>query len=426
MSKKRKKFKDISTSEKGVYTRENIYRANISHNQKTKRISIDLYHSDENLEIIAKIKKEIESDLKNGLINFNDVNSQKAQNYLAKYIIQGKIKTAHIINFNNKKQDDDDSNKFIDVLLKEQIEVYRNRITDKGYQRGKIVSTTFRDYERYITYLIPNFTGVRIQELSKKDVAYFISKHNVINYKTVLDYLIPLKAIVTYQKGIDNIQLDIFADDFIRNYAIETCKDVKRAPLPYTDKELNMLRNEPHGHIRDIALFASLTGMRVGELIALRWKNIKFSKRKIYIVLQYTKNTFKRLKSEHGRRVLFITEEMMEILLYRHEHSYGCDFVFNDPHNLGLHWKNSTKINKELKRLHEELGIMHRSFHNTRKTFAKNDLKEDNNILSTAQKLGHKNPQETYDSYLEIVQDGFEDYEEDTFLINLKESENYE
>jgi integrase len=354
------------------------------------------------------------------------VNSSLAEKRLLKYISPQEINNSVIIPSKNNTTTENNPDELLEFLLQKQVEIYRNRVTDKSYQRGKIVITTFQDYHRYINYLIPHFTGIGIKELSKMHVADFITKHSIINFKTVLDYLIPLKAIVKHQVGIEKIKIDIFKDQFLRNYAIETCKDDKRTPLPYTDKELDILRNAPHSHTRDTALFASITGLRIGELIALRWANIKMSKRKIYIVLQFTKNTFKRLKSEHGRRVLDITDEVLDILLYRHEHSCGCEFVFNDPHNLDSHWKNSTKINKELKRLHESLGIMHRSFHNTRKTFAKNDLKQDNNILSTAKKLGHKNPQETYNSYLEIIQDGFEDYEEDKFLQNLQESEDYE
>ena len=57
--------------------------------------------------------------------------------------------------------------------------------------------------------------------------------------------------------------------------------------------------------------------------------------------------------------------------------------------------------------------------------YAKNDMKNENDVYGTSGRLGHKNPQETINSYLEIVQEGFDDYVEDSFLKNLTESDDY-
>lgn len=408
------KFKDIPTSEPGIFSRAFKLRTNISNNCKTKRVTLDFPLTKENLGKAKQMKNLIEQDLKLKIITFDEVNSQLAKNYLNNNFksTQNLIIRQNIQHHNESINicEKTDTTALIEDLLINQLENYKSRISEKGYQKGKISSTTFDDYTRYVNYTMPFFKNIRIGALKKIDIINFIDNHKGRNIDTILDYLIPLKSIVKFQHQVDNIERNIFDDNFIREYAVQVLNDDKKKSKPYQELELEIIKNAPNSPIKFITLFGIYSGMRIGELIALRWYNVRYKDMKIFVTLQFTRKRFKRLKSETSRRVLEITPEMFEILDYLYKKPNRNEFIFLDPDNSSMHWLSSTKVNEHLSRFHASLGIPHRSFHNTRKTFARKDLDHGKSITSTAKKLGHKSPQETYDSYLEITQDGFDGY----------------
>lgn len=70
---------------------------------------------------------------------------------------------------------------------------------------------------------------------------------------------------------------------------------------------------------------ALMTGMRIGELLGLRWANVDFEARRIYVVEQYNErtDTFDDLKTSGSRRYIALDDETLAVFRERKKETSG-------------------------------------------------------------------------------------------------------
>lgn len=151
--------------------------------------------------------------------------------------------------------------------------------------------STYSIYE-YIcnAYLIPNFGKYKKKEINKEIIINFTEKllNKGLKPKTVKDILIILKQVLKYA----NIDID-FTMPKIKKKEIQilTKNDQKKL-----EAELSKSIDE-----KSIGLLLSLyTGLRIGEICALKWKNIDLKNKLINIekTLIRVKNFDKKIKTK--------------------------------------------------------------------------------------------------------------------------------
>lgn len=153
-------------------------------------------------------------------------------------------------------------------------------------------------------------------------------------------------------------------------------------------------------------LLALHTGMRIGEISALRWQDVEFDERKIHI-----KNTYQRIpiqsnqqyqttlllgkaKTGMGCRSIPMTEKIL-INLKQHYRETNSTFVFErnghpcEPRTISRYYKRIAKV----------ADISGTHFHQLRHTFATRCLEAQGDIASISALLGHKSTQMTLDVY---------------------------
>lgn len=89
--------------------------------------------------------------------------------------------------------------------------------------------------------------------------------------------------------------------------------------VPDTDVLAAILRAAEGKYCRDIFLFALYTGMRKGEILGLRWKDVDFDRSILYVrqSLEYSRGKaprFKEPKTRAGRRQVALTSEVLQLL----------------------------------------------------------------------------------------------------------------
>lgn len=146
------------------------------------------------------------------------------------------------------------------------------------------------------------------------------------------------------------------------------------------------------------------TGLRIGELCALRWKNIMLDEK--VICVEYT---VQRIRSETGgtkiittppkskssNRIIPITDALA-VLLERYkasDNSYvlsGSEEVFIEPRTLQYRFKNYLK----------SAEIESANFHSTRHTFATRCIENGVDVKSLSEILGHSNVGITLSRYV--------------------------
>lgn len=144
------------------------------------------------------------------------------------------------------------------------------------------------------------------------------------------------------------------------------------------------------------------TGLRIGELLALTWDNIDFSKHLItvcgschdrWINGQYVK-VIESTKTSSSNRVIPFPKQLTPCL--REMKKVSPVFVVYGKSNYGAQVRS---YQRTFTNLQKRLGIPHHNFHALRHTFATRAIECGMDVKSLSEILGHKNPSITLSRY---------------------------
>jgi integrase len=164
------------------------------------------------------------------------------------------------------------------------------------------------------------------------------------------------------------------------------------------------LTAEPY---RSICLIALKTGMRQGELVALRWQDIDLDQAVIRVRRSFTGGQLGSPKSRERRDVDLITD-VVDLLRHLEAVGSGCELVFPADGGVDGDCFLSTQV---LLRRHlypamaganlPRIGPTHenRTFHSLRHTFAKRALETGAQVTWLSRHLGHSTLKVTTDIY---------------------------
>ncbi len=115
-------------------------------------------------------------------------------------------------------------------------------------------------------------------------------------------------------------------------------------------------------------LTAALTGLRMGELLALRWRDVDFTAQSVRVLANYTSGRLGTPKSGHGR-VVPLVEEAAQALA-----RLGARKHWSGPHDLvfvgrGGEYQDGSALRRRFKRARDAAGLWLLRFHDLRHTF---------------------------------------------------------
>jgi integrase len=141
---------------------------------------------------------------------------------------------------------------------------------------------------------------------------------------------------------------------------------------------------------RTVVLIAVLTGLRIGEILALRWKRVDLLRRTIEVAETFSDGEFGSPKTRSSRRVIPMGESLAKVLeahKSRSTRTTSEDLVFTTPKGTPLSSKNL--YNRALAPACDEIERPRVSWHSFRHTHA-TLLAESGESMKTAQALlGH-------------------------------------
>lgn len=153
----------------------------------------------------------------------------------------------------------------------------------KGKQRQVKESSFSNYYHHYIRHILPNFGSMDVASIDKHIVRDFVYKQLEVNAsKTVKDILILLKMIMKYAAEEFDIAIHslewgiVWPSSNIENHKIER----------YTPKQVRMILDYAFENPSNAALatiIALTTGMRIGEICALKFSDIDLANGIIHI-----------------------------------------------------------------------------------------------------------------------------------------------
>ncbi len=143
--------------------------------------------------------------------------------------------------------------------------------------------------------------------------------------------------------------------------------------------------------------------MRSGEMIGLKWEDIDFQRKEIYIQRDIKMGVTSKPKTEGSTRRIDILEPLMPYLQEQYKLT-GSQNSYVFLNNEGTHYYDIKRIRipkwtKLLKKLH----LDYRPIYHMRHTFATMMIENGEDILWVANMLGHTDIKMTLDRYAQYV-----------------------
>lgn len=136
----------------------------------------------------------------------------------------------------------------------------------------------------------------------------------------------------------------------------------------------------PDGVLKDISLCAVLTGMRLGELISLRWEQVDLDKKVIQV-----ENSESFTTKNRKNRSIPMHPDVCRLLVDRQTKSSGENVFHEDGKQL-----NRLKVSRDFKRFVRKAGLgeeLH--FHSLRHTFASWLVEQGVSLYEVQKMMGH-------------------------------------
>lgn len=254
-------------------------------------------------------------------------------------------------------------------------------------------------------HLYPYFNDIDINQMTPNDIQLFLDKlyYNGYKTKTIGDILSVIKGILKYSTmcGVKiPFPINIISVRTKRTSVEVLTYDEETALCRYLCNNINR---------RNLGILLSLyTGIRIGELCALKGGDIDLSKRLMYIrrtIIRIpsrsddnekkTEILFTSPKTDNSKRVIPLPSEIIELLRCQ-DAEKGAYFLtgstekYVEPRNMQYYFKNVLS----------KCGISNHKFHSLRHTFATRCIESNMDIKSLSEILGHSGVKITLDCYV--------------------------
>ncbi|MCF8002516.1 MAG: site-specific integrase [Halanaerobiales bacterium] len=326
-----------------------------------------------------------------------------------KIVNANKTKAKKVMHKLAQKYENEDYNSNINMTL----EKYLNKWY-KEYCLDNLAPKTYNDYKGVIDkHLIPALGSLKLQNIKAHHIIKYqsdklkngrirgeggLSKRSVQKHHRILSKALT-DAEVTYE----------FIDS-------NPCRNVK-APSPdqpeinpFSKDEMNkILDSINENYLYAIIYAARETGLRRGELLALKFKDVNFSEQEIYIQRSVEEIrgeglNYKKPKNDSSYRNIYIKSKLIEILRKLKKHH----LKISHADNLIFTYKDGSKIRpdyitKKFKKTLRKINLGEHRFHDLRHTHATELLKARVHPKIVQERLGHAKIETTLNIYSHVI-----------------------
>ncbi len=275
--------------------------------------------------------------------------------------------------------------------------------------RSRVKESTYMKYDVIIhNHILPNLGGCLLSALSSVLIEQFSHEllcEEELSPKTIRCILTVVHSVIGYIRRQDALLLP-------QNIEIVYPKEAKKEMRVLTREEQQIFTAYLLTDLDDCkfgVLLALLTGLRIGEICALRWGDISLSERTLTVVstmlrlkdyeanaIRKTKIVMTPPKSNTSARVIPLTEYAAKLCALR-EKKDPAAFVLTGNKD---RYMEPRTLQYRLERYTAECGLEGVHFHALRHTFATRCVEVGFEIKSLSEILGHTNPKFTLERYV--------------------------
>jgi integrase len=260
--------------------------------------------------------------------------------------------------------------------------------------------TTLQDYEIILRlHLYPAFGDTSVERITADSVAAYMAakRRDGLAPNTVRNHLNLLHAVL--RRAVRRGQLAVNPVDQIDRPSVIANRDRRLRFLQPSqiDQLLAAARSDPLGEVeRPLYLTAAMTGLRQGELLALRWHDVDFHADRIRVADSYTRGRLGAPKSRSALRSVPLADRVAAVLAeHRARSSFSADddLVFAHPET--GHHLDPSKLRKRFQRALERAELPRIRFHDLRHTFGTQMAAAGAPLRAIQEWMGHQDPATT-------------------------------
>src|SRR5690625_1392433 len=267
-----------------------------------------------------------------------------------------------------------------------------------------VKETTFQNYVRTLGVIRNLFGDIQLKDLNdivvQKKIDEYAKTHS---RKTTHEVLLKIKTALrdAYARGY-------IANDFtslVKTRGVNPPKRNKALSITNFRKLRNYVLNHPKDEFHLLVLLALETGMRRGELLAIKPESLYEYGVKVRHSISPTSDDTS-LKTDNAKRDVSINKEVYELIRQIPIKENGYIFNFD-----------GFKQSEMLAELLKKLNIEKTTFHGLRDTHASFLFAQDIDIVYVSKRLGHVNIQTTQNYYLQLMPE--KKHEQEEIALNL-------
>jgi integrase len=265
--------------------------------------------------------------------------------------------------------------------------VYRRYLTQRAHQGV------------YDLHIKPYFKNKRLDEIKPSHIATWQNKLLEKLSTTTLSLI----------RAVFNVILnDAIADDIILKNPLKFIKKPTNVPVrditPFNKEEIFKVLDKVDDIVKLYYAIGFFTGMRTGEIIALKWSDIILEKKIIKVQRAKRQGVESLPKNKGSIRDVDIIDVLMP---YIHNHQkykiQESEYLFNSKHK--KQYSDSSYLSEIYWRpILKELNIEYRNPYQMRHTFASMMISNGEDILWVSKMLGHTTSAMTLNKYARYIE----------------------
>ena len=258
------------------------------------------------------------------------------------------------------------------------------------------------DYDlKYKKHIQPVFGHMKIDLIKPTDITLWQNRLRDENQLSV-------KTIKQIRGLLYTMYEDMIADELeIKNPIKRAGKlsnrsEVVKEKVPFNLIEIDRILRVATPQLKNLYALLFYTGLRGGEALALKWEEVDFEKKSIYINLQVRKSLFSSPKWGSVRTV-----PMIDVLVPFLQEQYKLtkdkgEFVFLNTQKTN-YWDISKIRENHWKKDLQKAEVVYRTIHTTRSTFISTLISNGEDINYVSKIAGHKNVSMTLEKYSKYI-----------------------
>jgi integrase len=260
--------------------------------------------------------------------------------------------------------------------------------------------TTLHDYRIILRrHLYPAFGDTPLDRLTADAVAAYMAtkRRDGLSANTVRNQLNLLHAIL--RRAVRRGQLAVNPVDQIDRPRVVANRDRRLRFLQSAqlDALLAAIPPDPLGSTEEpLYLTAAMTGLRQGELLALRWRDVDFRAGRVRVADSYTRGRLGAPKSHSALRSVPMAQRVGAALAaHRQRSAYSADddLAFAHPHT--GNYLDASKVRKRFQRALKRAELPELRFHDLRHTFGTQMAAAGAPLRAIQEWMGHADPATT-------------------------------